>query len=76
MSSDSGKTVINQCATKIIMKQDPSVAREVAEYFNLSSRCSELMASFQAGQGLLMSETDLVAMQTVVFDFERDYVTT
>lgn len=76
LATDSGKAVIHQCATKLIMKQDPSVAREVTDFFVLSSRCAELVSMFSQGQGLLLTETDLVVMKVITFDFEKQYVTT
>ncbi|HBY19536.1 MAG TPA: hypothetical protein DEG71_00710, partial [Clostridiales bacterium] len=76
LSSESGKAVINQCATKFIMKQDANVAREVAQYLVLSEACKEMISSFGQGEGLLMTDTDLVVMKMIPFDFEWDYVTT
>ncbi|HCC06762.1 MAG TPA: conjugal transfer protein [Clostridiales bacterium] len=76
LSSESGKAIINQCATKFIMKQDPNVAREVAAYLSLSESCKEMISSFSQGEGLLMTDTDLVVMRMVPFDFEWDYVIT
>lgn len=74
--SNSGKTIINQCATKLIMKQDPSVAKEVTSFFRLSSACDSMISSFTSGQGLLMTEQDLIALRIQPFKFEWPYVTT
>lgn len=76
LQSQSGKAVINQCATKIILKQNPSSAGEVADYFKLSDRCSEFISGFQSGRALLKTDTNLVVMQVSPFDFEWDYIKT
>ncbi len=76
LQTESGKAIINQCATKFIMKQDANVAREVARYFTLSEACKDMISSFSQGEGLLMTDTDLVVMRMMPFDFEWEYVTT
>ena len=76
LGSDSGKAIIHQCATKIIMKQDPSIANEVAQFFRLSDSCIDYLSSFDPGQALLLNEQETVKMQFNVFDFELAYVRT
>jgi len=76
LANDSGKAVINQCATKFVMKQDPSVARQVSDYLLLSSSCREMMSNFIPGQGILLTNTDTTLMQITPFDFEWDYIKT
>ncbi|MCQ2910661.1 MAG: ATP-binding protein [Clostridia bacterium] len=76
LANDSGKAVINQCATKFVMKQDPAVARQVADYLLLSSNCREMMSNFTPGQGILLTDTDTTLMQITPFDFEWDYIRT
>lgn len=76
LSSEAGKAVIHQCATKIIMKQDASVARDVSDFFKLSARCNEFLSTFTSGQALLLTEQNTVVMQVVPFDFEWQYIRT
>lgn len=76
LSSEAGKAVIHQCATKIIMKQDASVARDVSDFFKLSSRCNEFLSTFTSGQALLITEQNTVVMQVVPFEFEWEYIRT
>ena len=76
LNSVSGKSVIDQCATKILMKQEPIVAREIAECLVMSKRCHELMSTFSAGQAILSAESELVVLNVKPFDFEWQYVTT
>ncbi|OPJ59763.1 VirB4 family type IV secretion system protein [Clostridium oryzae] len=76
LSSEAGKAVIHQCATKIIMKQDASVAREVSDFFKLSSRCKEFLSTFTSGQALLLTEQNTVIMQVIPFEFEWEYIRT
>jgi conjugal transfer ATP-binding protein TraC len=76
LQSESGKAIIHMCATKFIMKQDPSIADEVAEFFKLSSSCTSMISSFPSGYGLLKTETETVVTRIEVNDFELPYVTT
>lgn len=73
---ESGKAVINQCATKLIMKHDPSIAKRVAKFFDLSDKAGEFIGSFAPGQGMLLSNTDQVVLRVNPFKFEWDHVTT
>lgn len=76
LASDSGKAIIQQCSTKVIMKQDPSAAGEVVEFFKLSSACEQLISTFIPGQAMLITEQEKVVMQVKIFDFEKPYVFT
>ncbi|MCT4611774.1 MAG: DUF87 domain-containing protein [Clostridia bacterium] len=76
LGSDSGKAVIHQCATKLIMKQDPSVAKVVADFFDLSDKSADFLGSFTAGTGMLLTEQDQVVLKMNAFNFEWGYIKT
>lgn len=76
LSSSSGQAIIHQCATKFIMKQDPSVANEVVEFFKLSSALQNIISTFPQGCGVLKTEQDLVLLKIEPFEFEWNYIKT
>lgn len=75
LNSQEGVAIINMCATKFLMKQNADSARRLAEYFNLSPRCAQLMPLFTPGQAFLLSESDITMIKVVPFKFEEQYVT-
>lgn len=76
LNNPSGEAIIKQCATKFIMKQDPSVAGQIVEFFHLSNSAKTLITGFDKGQGLLITEREQVLMQIELFDFEKDFALT
>lgn len=76
LATKSGEAVLAQCATKLLLKQDPSFASNVSEFFRLPERCADMLSTFPPGQGILMSESNRIMLQVIPFDFEWDYVTT
>lgn len=51
-----GKALAENCATKILMRQDESAVRLVAEAFGLSSYEMDAVLDFEPGQALLIAE--------------------
>jgi len=76
LGSESGEAIIHQCATKLIMKQDPSVADRVAKFFDLSEQAGNYLGTFPVGMGMLITENEQVVLRVTPFNFEWDYVTT
>lgn len=76
IGSKQTEAIVNLCGTKILLKQDGAVAKKVAEFLGLSSRCEQLMTTFISGQAILLSEQELVLMHVKPFDFEWDFVKT
>jgi hypothetical protein len=56
LESPSGKAIIENCATKILLRQDESAVRLVAEAVGLSPAETEALLGFQPGQGILVTE--------------------
>lgn len=73
IATQQGRAIVSLCATKIILKLEPSVARETAKYFNLSANCREYISSFSSGQAILRTEQDLVLMEVVPKEFEWEF---
>lgn len=76
LSTPNGKTIIQLCATKFILKQDPNVAEKIVEFFGLSSNCRGYISNFQKGEALLITETDVTLMKVELFDFEHHFALT
>ncbi|ADZ21098.1 type IV secretory pathway VirB4 component [Clostridium acetobutylicum] len=76
IGSKQTEAIIHLCGTKILLKQEASVAKKVCEFLGLSSRCEQLMTTFISGQAILLSEQELVLMHVKPFDFEWDMVKT
>ena len=51
-----GKALAENCATKILMRQDESAVKLVAEAFGLSSYEMDAVLEFEAGQAILIAE--------------------
>jgi len=51
-----GRALLENCATKVLMRQDESAVRVVGEAFNLSSYERDLIAELPVGQGILIAE--------------------
>lgn len=76
LSTQNGKTIIQLCATKILLKQDPNVAERLSDFFGLSNSCKNQISNFQKGEALLITENDVVLMKVEMFDFEKHFATT
>lgn len=63
ISSKQGRAIVSLCATKIILRLEPAVARQTVEYLNLSANCREYISSFSSGRALLRTEQDIVLME-------------
>jgi type IV secretory pathway VirB4 component len=56
LESAAGKAIIENCATKILLRQDESAIRLVSDAVGLSPAEAEALLEFQPGQGILMTE--------------------
>lgn len=76
LQNSSGKAIIQQCATKILMRQDPSVATEIANFFHLSRNSQSFINTFDKGEGLLITEREQVLLKVTLYEFEKSFATT
>jgi hypothetical protein len=51
-----GKALAENCATKVLMKQDEAAIKLVSEVFRLSPNESDAILDFKPGQGILLAE--------------------
>lgn len=76
LNTTAGRTMLNMCATKFLLKQEPDLAQETAEYFKLSDAAKNFLMTADKGQGILVNSKEKVLLQVTPFAFEWDYVTT
>jgi hypothetical protein len=76
LNDPSGKAIIQQCATKFFMRQDPAVAKQIVQQFGLSENSQSLICSFDKGQGLFVTERDQILLNVEMYDFEKEFAET
>ena len=73
---DEGRALLENCATKILLRQDESAAGTLMEAFALSEAEIDAVLSFQTGQGLLIAENIHVPVDFTATDEEHKIFTT
>lgn len=73
ISTTQGRAIVSLCATKVLLRLEPNVARQTAEFFNLSENCRDYISSFSSGQAILLTEQDIVLMEVVPEKFEWEF---
>jgi len=56
LEGSGGRALLENCATKVLLRQDESAVRTVGEAFALSESEKDAVLSFGQGQGLLIAE--------------------
>ncbi|WP_173058183.1 VirB4 family type IV secretion system protein [Phytohabitans houttuyneae] len=65
LATTPGRTVLANCATQILMRQDASAIGEIGREFGLTSGEARLLLSARRGEGLLLSGGHRVGFQVV-----------
>lgn len=76
LMNDTGRAIINMCATKFLMRQESDMAAQISDFFRLSEQTTEIITSADKGQGILINPREKIFVQITPFDFEWEYVTT
>ncbi|ACX51877.1 AAA ATPase [Ammonifex degensii KC4] len=76
LAREEGRAVISSCATRIILGQNPTVAREVAEAFRLPAGAEERLAGYANGLCLLVAGNQMAEVQVECLPYERQFVFT
>ncbi|MGC9068792.1 MAG: VirB4 family type IV secretion system protein [Thermoprotei archaeon] len=71
-----GRTIIENSATKIILRQSETTADIVAQAFNLSEKEKDTITEFQPGEGILISENVHVQLRFMASEEEHKLFTT
>ncbi|KNZ68678.1 AAA-like domain protein [Thermincola ferriacetica] len=76
LSSESGRAIINNCSTVILLRQNPSVVEMVCDHFRLSGGSGEFLNGCGPGEGIMLADGRLHAIKITPLDFEMKYIDT
>lgn len=76
LAREEGRAVVSSCATRIILGQNPTVAREVAEAFKLPAGADERLSSYTDGRCILVAGNAMAEVQVECLPYERQFVFT
>lgn len=76
LNSEYGKAIASQSALRILMKQDTTTIKRVAEEFNLSEYEQKFLLTCDRGEALLIADQNHVAVKVVASEKEHPLITT
>ena len=76
LESSGGRALIENCATKVLLRQDESAIGLISEVFALSTSEREALLEFAPGQGILIAENVHVPVNFVATPTEYQLFTT
>ncbi len=71
-----GKTILANCAWKLLLRQEPTVIKEIAEKFNLNQEEQNFILTADKGEGLLFAMNDHIPIKIVSSEKEYEVITT
>ncbi|MDA8228856.1 MAG: ATP-binding protein, partial [Desulfitobacterium hafniense] len=74
--SHAGRSVIESCATVMVLKQEEHAAGAAVEYFKLSGGCKDLLVQASPGEGILRLSGAVTGIEVIPAAFEWKYVET
>ncbi|MCH4236504.1 MAG: type IV secretory system conjugative DNA transfer family protein [Clostridium tyrobutyricum] len=74
LNTQNGANIIKLCATKVLLRQDHYISKQVSEFFGLSSKCRDYISTFVSGDAILLSEQNLSIMHFTPFDYEKIFI--
>jgi len=75
-STEAGRSVIESCASILVLRQEDHAADAAVNYFKLSDGCRGLLATATPGRGILRVAGVTTAVQVTPAHFEWDLVET
>lgn len=76
LSSKAGKTILANTAWKLLLRQEPTVIRELADKFNLNQEEQNFILTADTGEGLLFAMNDRIPIKIVSSEKEYEIITT
>jgi hypothetical protein len=76
LDSDTGRAVIHNSATQVLLRQSPQAIARVAEVFDLSDGERDFLQRAERGQGLLCAGVHRVGFHLVASRIEDDLIRT
>ncbi|MBN1941111.1 MAG: hypothetical protein JW772_02925, partial [Candidatus Diapherotrites archaeon] len=71
-----GKTILANCAWKLLLRQEPTVIREITEKFNLNQEEQNFILTADKGEGLLFAMNNRIPIKIVSSEKEYEIITT
>ncbi|MDG7006636.1 MAG: hypothetical protein JRN06_00160 [Nitrososphaerota archaeon] len=71
-----GREMVESCATKFVLKQDPAASATLREAFNLSDREERFITNAKIGQGVLLTQDGHLPFYNLLSDAESKLFTT
>jgi|SRR3989344_1667819 len=76
LSSEHGKAIASQASLRILMRQDTTTIKKVAEEFNLSEYEQKFLLTCDKGEALIIADQNHVALKVVASSKEHPLITT
>lgn len=76
LSQDYGRAIASQSSLRILMKQDTTTIKKVAEEFNLSEYEQHFLLTCDRGEALIIADQNHVAVKVVASEQEHPLLTT
>jgi len=76
LNQDYGKAIASQSSLRILMRQDTTTIKKVAQEFNLSAYEQHYLLTCDRGEALLIADQNHVAVKVVASDEEHPLLTT
>lgn len=71
-----GEAIVNQCETKMFLKQDKNEAMKIARMFHLSPTVGDIIAGFDKGEMFLINGAGLCRLQMELTPYEKLFAET
>ena len=76
LSSEYGRTIASQSSLRVLMKQDTTTIKKVAQEFNLSGYEQHFLLTCDRGEALIIADQNHVALKIVASEKEHPLLTT
>ncbi len=76
LNQEYGKAIASQSSVRILMKQDTTTIKKVAEEFNLSEYEQRFLMTCDRGEALIIADQNHVALKVVASEKEHPLITT
>lgn len=76
LSSEYGRAIASQSALRVLMKQDTTTIKKVAQEFHLSAYEQQLLLTCDRGEALIIADQNHVALKVVASEKEHPLLTT
>jgi len=76
LSNEYGKAIASQSSLRILMRQDTTTIKKVAEEFNLSEYEQKFLLTCDRGEALIIADQNHVALKVVASEKEHPLITT